>query len=307
MLTRETMKGLYVLTITPFDQKFRLDEDAYRENVRKLLALGVDGIITTGTNGEFHTLEDGELARIASLVVKEVKGKAVAVVGASGVNTAEAIQRTRVAQDAGADAVMNVIPYYLPVTKDEAFQYFRDVTSACKEVGFILYNNPYTTQVSFDDDDFVKLQEIPAFCGTKMTGGDIYLYLNSLRRTTLRHFPLEQLWGVSNAVGGNGVMASFIYAFPHFMMKWWSAISGGDFAAALKMQHEVNVILQDAVLPLIVSEGFSEVAATKAVVDAAGFFKAGPCRKPFRAVPQERIKKLRALFEEKFPQFLAKK
>src|SRR5579862_1502060 len=109
MLTRETMKGLYVLTITPFDQKFRLDEDAYRENVRRLLSLGVDGIITTGTNGEFHTLEDGELARISRLAVKETKGQAVTVIGASGVNTAEAIQRTRIAQEAGADAVMNVI------------------------------------------------------------------------------------------------------------------------------------------------------------------------------------------------------
>jgi len=138
-----------------------------------------------------------------------------------------------------------------------------------------------------------------------MVGADLWLYLNSLRRTKLRHFPLEQLWGVSNAVGGNGVMASFIYAFPYFMKKWWRAISTGDFAVALKMQHEVNIILQEAVLPLIIAEGYSEVAATKAVVDAAGFFKAGPCRKPFRVAPPDRIKQLRTLLEDKFPQFLS--
>lgn len=305
MLTRETMKGLYVLVITPFDDKFRLDEEAYRENVRKLLALGVEGIITTGTNGEFHTLQEGELARIARLLVDETKGKAVAVVGASGVNTAESIQRTRVAQDAGADAVMNVIPYYHILSRPEAYQYFRDVTTACPNIGFILYNNPTTTQVAFSDDDFVKLQEIPTFCGTKMVGADFALYMASLHRTNLRHFPLEQLWGISNAVGGNGVMASFIYAFPAYMMKWWRAISGGDLAASLRMQHEVNDILQDAILPMIIAEGYNEIAVTKSIVEAAGFFKAGSPRKPFRPVPAERTQQLRARLEEKFPQFLA--
>ena len=68
MLTRETMRGLYVLTITPFDAQDRLDEEAYRENVRLLLSLGIDGIITTGTNGEFHTTTDEERARISRIV-----------------------------------------------------------------------------------------------------------------------------------------------------------------------------------------------------------------------------------------------
>src|SRR5438477_4261560 len=107
MLTRETMKGLYVLTITPFDSDGKLDEDAYRENVRKLLAVGVDGIVTSGTNGEFHTTSDEERVRIARIVVEETRGKAAAIIGASGVNTAESIARTRAARDTGADAVMN--------------------------------------------------------------------------------------------------------------------------------------------------------------------------------------------------------
>lgn len=305
MLTRETMKGLYVLVITPFDDKFRLDEDAYRENVRKLVALGVDGIISTGTNGEFHTLREGELAKIARLLVEETKGKTVAVVGASGVNTAEAIHRTRIAQDAGADAVMNVIPFYHILSKPEAYHYFQDLTTACPKVGFILYNNPQTTQLAFNEDDFVKLQDlVPTLCGTKMVGSDIMFYMNSLKRSKIRHFPLEGLWGISHVVGGTGVMASFIYAFPEYMMKWWRAISGADVPTALAMQQEVNDILHDEIIPMIVTEGYNEIAVTKSIVEAAGFFKAGSPRKPFRPVPADRTNQLRAAFEAKFPQFL---
>lgn len=298
------MKGLYVLTITPFDSKGKLDEEAYRENVSKLLGHGIDGIITTGTNGEFHTTTDEERRRIARIVVAETGGRAVVGIGASGVNTAESIERSRDALKAGADAVMNVVPFYHILSKAEAYQYFEDLSQACPDIGIIIYNNPITTQVKLDDSDFVRLQEIKSLCGAKMIGADVWLYLNCLRRTTVRHFPLEQLWGISHQVGGNGVMASFIYAFPNYMMRWWKEISTGDFQTALKMQHEVNAILQEAILPLIVTEGYNEIAATKAVVDAAGFLKAGPPRPPFRPVPTERIKTLRATFEKHFAHFL---
>lgn len=304
MLTRETMQGLYVLTITPFDAQGNLDEDAYRENVRKLVSLGVDGIVTSGTNGEFHTTSDEERLRIARLVIEETRGRAVAVIGASGVNTAESINRSRAAYEAGADAVMNVVPFYHILSKAEVYQYFEDLASACPELGVIIYNNPITTQVRLDDRDFARLEEIPNVCGTKMIGADLHLYLNCLRRTRIRHFPLEQLWAVSRMVGGNGVMASFIYAFPAYMKRWWQTISSGDFPSALSMQHEVNALLQEAVLPLITAEGYNEIAATKAVVDAAGFLKAGPPRRPFRPVPRERIEKLRSTLVERFPQFL---
>jgi hypothetical protein len=69
------------------------------------------------------------------------------------------------------------------------------------------------------------------------------------------------------------------------------------------MQHECNRILQEAVLPLA-AEGYNDTALTKATVDAAGFFKAGPPRRPSLAVPKERIEKLRETFERNFAPFL---
>lgn len=99
-------------------------------------------------------------------------------------------------------------------------------------------------------------------------------------------------------------MASFIYAFPGYMMRWWEAIRSGSAGTALAMQHEVNALLQSLVLPLILVEGLSEISATKMVIDAAGELRAGPARKPFRSATPERIRKLRADIERQFPQFL---
>lgn len=303
MLTRETMQGLYVLIITPMDEKLRVDYEAHRANIRKLIALGVDGIIINGTNGEFHTCTDEERERLTQILVEEGKGQVTCVAGCSSVNTAEAIRRTRRAAELGADATMNVIPYYLPPSKAEALQYWRDLAAACPDIGLICYNNPRTTQILFDDRDFAALDDIPNFVGSKMVGGDIWLYLNAMRHSRSRHFPLEQLWGVSNILGGPGVMASFIYACPEFMMKWWRVICSGQTAEAVKMQHEVNELLQQVVLPPILG-GFSEVAATKAFVEALGHWACGKPRPPYFPVPQETIARMRRQTEEQFPQCL---
>lgn len=302
MLTRENMQGLYVLVVTPFDRMFRFDAEGYRANIRKLVDYGVDGIITTGTNGEFFVVNEEELRQITRITVEECGDKAMAIIGASAMNTDDSIRRTRIAAEEGADAVMNVIPFYQRLSKPEAHQYFRDLAKECPDIGIIAYNNPGTTKVLLTDDDFLELEKIPTFCGSKMIGADFSLYMNCLQRTQVRHFPLETMWSISHVVGGNGVMASFIYAFPDFMMKWWEAIRSGD-QRAFDMQQECNRVLREAVLPLA-NEGFNDTALTKAAVDAGGFFVAGPARRPSTSVPSARIEKLRRTLEESFPQFL---
>ncbi len=121
MLTREAMQGLYVLVITPFDDRFRLDEEGYRENVRKVVALGIDGVITTGTNGEFFVVNDEELRRLARITREECGDRVRTIVGASAVNTETSIRRSRIALEEGADGVMNVIPFYQTLSKAEAY------------------------------------------------------------------------------------------------------------------------------------------------------------------------------------------
>ena len=130
MLTRENFKGLFVLIITPMDDQMRVDYEGHRENIRKLIDLGVDGIILNGTNGEFHTCTDEEREKLTAILVEEGKGKVQCVAGCSSINTADAIRRTKKAAELGADGIMNVVPYYLPPKKPEIIQYWKDLCEA---------------------------------------------------------------------------------------------------------------------------------------------------------------------------------
>lgn len=303
MLTRENMKGLYVLLITPMDENLRVDYEGHRDNIRKCVELGVDGIILNGTNGELHTCTVEEKERLTAIMVEEAKGKLMCIAGCSADNTAETIRRTKRAADLGADGVMNVLPYYYPPSKPEAIQFWRDLATACPDIGVICYNNPGTTQVLMTDADYVALEDVPNFVGSKMQGGDISVYMNVMRNTTQAHFPLEQLWGVSNLVGGPGVMASFIYACPKYMMRWWKAISSGDVHEAVRMQNEINGLLQAVILPPFIA-GASDTAGTKGFVEAMGYWHCGKARAPYFPVPQESIDKMRRQVEEGYSQFL---
>lgn len=303
MLTRDNFRGIYVLMITPMNQDMSVDFEGHRKNMKQLVDMGVDGVILNGTNGEFHTTTDEEREKLLEILVEEGKGKIQCIGGGSSINTADAIRRAKRYRDIGADGIMNVVPYYLPPTKAECIQYFKELAEAVPDLGIILYNNKMTTQVLFTDEDFLALEDVSNFVGSKMQGGDMWSYLNLIRRTTTKHFPLEQLWGISNTVKGPGVMASFIYSCPGFMMRWWKAINGGDVQKAITMQHQVNELLQEVVLPPFF-KGASEVAGTKAFVQAMGHWACGGSRRPFFSVDNAEIEKQRRLVKEKYPHFL---
>ena len=95
MLTRERMEGVYVLSPTPFKKSGEFDEEAFRENTRRLCEVGVHGITTTGTFGEFHTIPWPDHRRLIETLVEETKSGVYTVPGCSGNNTDEAIMKTR--------------------------------------------------------------------------------------------------------------------------------------------------------------------------------------------------------------------
>lgn len=301
MLTREKMKGVYALPPTPFTEKLEVDEEQFRENIRNLNDAGVHGIAVLGTGGEFHTINFDEHERLCEALVDEASSDVTTIVGCSGVNTEEAIQKTRVAQEYGADAIMNVVPYYFPLNKKECINYFQDIAEACPDIGIIVYNNKFTTQVHLDLEDYKQLAKIPTFCGSKEIGTDFYHYLKLIQESPLQHFFVETFLVDSFFWGSKGFFASYIYVFPEFMMKLYEACQSKNWEKAREMENKMRNFNEKALRPLL-AEGYSEPALSKALADATNLIKAGPTRKPFIPVPEERIEKLKQQIRNDFPE-----
>jgi 4-hydroxy-tetrahydrodipicolinate synthase len=133
---------VYAVSVTPFDRNGGVDEDTLRVHIRWLLDEGgVHGIIPAGSTGEFAFLSEDEWRQVVRAAVEAVNGQAPVIVGAAACSTDEAIRRAKFAENAGADGVMVIPPYYGHLSQEELYQHFAALESAVG-LPIMLYNNP---------------------------------------------------------------------------------------------------------------------------------------------------------------------
>ncbi|HUN50823.1 MAG TPA: 4-hydroxy-tetrahydrodipicolinate synthase, partial [Candidatus Sulfotelmatobacter sp.] len=133
-------RGSIVALITPFKQG-KLDEKAFQSLVEWQVAEGTHGLVPCGTTGESPTLSHAEHNRVVELCV-EAAGRKVPVIAGTGSNsTAEAIELTRHAKKAGADAALVVTPYYNKPTQAGLYEHYKAIAESV-DLPIIIYNIP---------------------------------------------------------------------------------------------------------------------------------------------------------------------
>lgn len=123
--------GTYTAIVTPFKDG-RIDEHALETLIKSQIKGGVDGIVPVGTTGESATLDYEEHIRVIALSVKFAAGKIKVMAGTGGNSTKEAIYLTQEAERVGADASLQVAPYYNKPTQEGLFHHFHAVARSTK-------------------------------------------------------------------------------------------------------------------------------------------------------------------------------
>ena len=163
--------GSIVAIVTPMHDDGRLDLDAMRRLVDYHVQEGTDAIVAVGTTGESPTVDVEEHHELIRVVVEQAAGRIPVIAGAGGNSTAEAIDLTRFAKQAGADAVLSVVPYYNKPTQEGLYQHFKTIAEAV-DIPVILYNVPGRTGADLANDTVIRLAQIPNIAGIKdATGG----------------------------------------------------------------------------------------------------------------------------------------
>src|SRR5215203_5686377 len=150
--------GSLVALITPF-KNGSVDEKGFEKFVAWQIKEGTDGLVPCGTTGESPTLSMEEHKRVIDICIAAAKGTGVPVIAGTGSNsTDEAIELTRHAKKAGADAAMLVVPYYNKPTQEGLFQHFKTVAEAV-DIPILLYNVPPRTGGDMQVDTVVRLSQ----------------------------------------------------------------------------------------------------------------------------------------------------
>ena len=231
--------------VTPFrDGAF--DEVAFRRLVELQIDSGSSALVPCGTTGESPTLSHEEHMKVTEVCIEVTAGRVPVIAGAGSNSTAEAIQLASHAEQAGADAVLVVTPYYNKPNQDGIFAHFKAVHDAIG-IPVILYDVPGRTVVSLGLDTVVALADLPRIAGIKDATGEIGLVSDYLERIGPEFCQLsgndESALG-HRAQGGVGCISVSANVAPKLLSEFQEACLSGDYKLALSYQDRLMPLHQ---------------------------------------------------------------
>ncbi len=174
-------RGTTVALVTPFRQNGEIDEYRLRQLVDWQIEQGTDVILACGTTGESATLSHEEHHRVMEIIIQQVNGRVPVLAGAGSNSTSEAISLTQFAEEAGADGILSVGPYYNKPTQEGFYQHFKAIAESTR-LPVILYNVPGRTGTNISAETTLRLAEIPNIVGIKEASGNFSQIMDILRR-----------------------------------------------------------------------------------------------------------------------------
>ena len=239
-------EGVFTALITPL-RDGEIDADALRALVDAQVAAGVDGVVPCGSTGESATLSHAEHRRVVEIVVDAAGGRLPVIAGTGSNNTREAVELTRHAREAGADAALLISPYYNKPTQEGIVAHFEHVA---RETGLplVVYNIPGRTASNLLPATVARLSDIDGIVGVKEACGDLDQIAHVVAACRDDFAVLSGDDGLTLpllAVGGNGVISTTSNVAPREMVALVGAARAGRFDQALPV-HQRLMPLFDA-------------------------------------------------------------
>jgi 4-hydroxy-tetrahydrodipicolinate synthase len=241
MTTAQMIKGSLVAIVTPMREDGALDLDAYRRLIEWHIAEGTNGIVAVGTTGESPTVDFDEHNTLVRVAVETVNKRVPVIAGTGGNSTAEAIELTEYAKKVGADATLQVVPYYNKPTQEGLYRHFRKIAETV-ELPMILYNVPGRTVADLANDTTVRLAQVPGIVGLKDATSDMARAADLLKRLP-RNFAVYS--GNDDSalalmlLGGHGVISVTANVAPRLMSEMCRAALAGELVRARELNNQL--------------------------------------------------------------------
>ena len=249
MMTPFMFTGTYTALVTPFTKDGKVDEPRLRQIVDQQIAAGIDGLVPCGTTGESPTLDHQEHNHVIELVVKFAAKRCKVIAGTGSNSTDEAIFMTQHAKKVGADASLQVAPYYNKPSQAGLYAHFRAIAEAA-DIPIILYNIPGRCGVDISNDTMARLRrDVPRqIIGLKEATG-VVDRVSQLRGMVDREFCIlsgdDSLTLPMMSVGAVGVISVASNVIPRELTEMTHAALKGDFERAARIHAKVFPLFKD--------------------------------------------------------------
>ena len=283
-MKKNLFTGSCVALATPFTESgvnFKKLEELIEWHIKE----GTDAILICGTTGEASTMPDEEHMEVIRFAVNTINKRVHVMAGAGSNDTRHAVELSQFCEDAGADSILTVTPYYNKTTQEGLYQHFKVIAQSVK-IPVVLYNVPSRTNLNIAPATLKRLSEIENIAAVKEC--------NLLQAAEVFHLCGDNLDLYSGedgnvlpllALGGKGVISVLANVIPKDMHKMVQAFFEGDLAACRKIQID-TVPLEKAM--------FCETnpIPVKAAMNLMGM-NAGPCRLPLVEISESGMVQLK--------------
>lgn len=233
-------KGSIVALVTPF-KGGKIDEDAYRELIEDQIENGTSALVPCGTTGESATLTMKEHKRVIKIAIKAARKRIPVIAGTGGNSTEEAIELTEYAKKMGAEATLQVTPYYNKPTQEGLYLHFKAIAKAVP-LPQVLYNVPGRTSVNMLPETVAKLAELPEVVAIKEASGNIVQMAEIVRLAGDRIVLLsgdDTLTLPVLSIGGVGVISVVANIAPRDSADMVTAWEEGDPAKSRELFYKL--------------------------------------------------------------------
>ncbi|HAX91531.1 MAG TPA: 4-hydroxy-tetrahydrodipicolinate synthase [Rhodospirillaceae bacterium] len=243
--TQPNFTGSLTALITPF-KNGEVDYKAYQDFVAWQINEGTNGFVPCGTTGEAPTLSEVEMDKLIRACVETAKGKASVMAGCGSNSTAHAVHLTQMAEKAGADGALQVVPYYNKPSQEGLYQHFKAIHDN-SGLPIFIYNIPGRSIVNMTPDTMARLAALPRIVGVKDATGDLG---RPFKTRQLCGAEFIQLSGNDDtalpflAQGGHGCISVVSNIAPSLCAKMHAAWKAGDVATAQKMNDRLMPLIE---------------------------------------------------------------
>ncbi len=239
-------RGSIVAMITPFTEDGKIDRAGVEKLINFHIENGTDAILLAGTTGESATLTHDEHKELIKMGVEIAGGRIPIVAGTGSNSTAEALDLTRAAKEAGADAALLITPYYNKPTQKGMYLHFKKIAEEV-DIPIILYNVPSRTGINLLPDTVAKLSEIPNIVAVKEASGNLGQMVQIVSKVK-EEFKLmsgdDQLLLPILSIGGTGVISVVANIIPKDMAQMIKEWEAGNVQKAREMYYKMYPLAQ---------------------------------------------------------------
>ncbi len=236
--------GLSVAIATPF-RDGEVDYPRLKEQLEFQLAAGTTCVVPVGTTGESPTLTHDEHEKVIAETIQTVAGRAKVMAGTGSNSTAEALRLTKRAEKEGADATLQVAPYYNKPTQEGFYQHYKAVAEAVS-IPVCVYNIPGRSAANIEVETIQRLSEVDGIVMVKEATGKLDACSEILGTTDLTVLSGDDSLTIPMmSVGAEGIISVVGNVVPGDMLAMVQAYASGDFATALQWHHKLFALCRN--------------------------------------------------------------